>query len=111
MGMKPVKCGIGNKKHPCHGHKFLSEFQTSGDDVDQKDVRECMPPGCAIWRANFRAAWCYHVPPHPRGSEPWADHGGSSRKAALAAVRSSWLQFNADQGLPSNYCPVKGIFC
>ncbi len=90
--------------------KLPSEWKVSSFDISQQEVKVYLPPGASIWRANFDGSWQSHLKGHPRHTERWAHHEGSSLNAALASCRFQWDQWLEDNGLDRSSCPIEGLF-
>ena len=45
-----------NPRSPFYKREFPKEFKRSENDMTQKQARVFLPPGCSIWRSNYRGA-------------------------------------------------------
>ena len=50
--------------------------------IPRSQAKACLPPNASIWQSRKGRAWCVHVKPRPRISEPW----GTDQGVALAIV-------------------------
>jgi hypothetical protein len=78
-------------------------------EVLQRDVKNMVPPGGFIWRANTKNQWCCRFPPFPQKSFPVKVFG--ERDCILKCLESLWKVYNLSEGLPAGTCPFEGIFC
>lgn len=83
-------------------------FRLVGDEVDQKDAKQWLPPGAFLWRAWGTSCWIARLPPHGSHSRSWHEHGhGGALRLVLQCVWEDWL---SDEGLGKDACVVKGLF-
>ena len=69
------------------------------------EVKAYIPPGSSIWRSLTKGGWMGHLPPFPRVSATWAEHG--EEESPLVCLRKLWrLRFLAD-GTDESTCPWK----
>lgn len=72
--------------------------------IPQAEAKRYIPPGSSIWRSLTRSAWCGHMPPRARCSEPWQRHG-SDAAALHAIVVRMWRQHMEIEGLSPEETP------
>lgn len=72
--------------------------------IAQSEARLYIPDGSSIWLSNTRFAWCAHVPPRSRISEPWQKHG-SDQAALQCILRRMWRQHCELSGIAEADCP------
>ena len=72
--------------------------------IEQTEARRWIPEGSSTWRALPRGAWCAHVPPRRRISEPWAVHGCEQLALKTMFVRM-WAQHLELVGDGPSDCP------
>ena len=56
--------------------------------IPHDQAARLMPPGASIWQGRKQQAWCVHVPPRPRISEPW---GLDVSKALMRVAYRAWV--------------------
>ena len=88
------------KKGPAGGpQKKLPEV------IEQAVAKRFIPEeGASIWPSNTRRAWCGHVPPRRRISEPFEANGGE-HQALRAIVVRIWQQYLELKGQLLSECP------
>ena len=102
-----------NEASPLYGLQFpkgVPVLQEGTHDLVQKEAKKLLPPGCTVWRANYRGEWCFHLEPHQRHLSKWSDHAGDSYEALLCGVRQAWRMFLFDNLLQIKDCPIKDLF-
>ena len=72
--------------------------------IEQTEARRWIPEGSSIWRSLTRGAWCAHVPPLRRISEPWVVHGCEQLALKTILVRM-WAQHLELVGGDPSDCP------
>ena len=84
---------------------------TLQEDIDeQADMRQFVPPGGHLWRANTGHAWCGHSPPYARVNKAWHMYGGhrQSLKLVLQHLWRQCCEYNL-LSCPQDV-PVRGVF-
>ena len=71
-------------------------------EIPQAQLKEYMPPGVTCWQSRKRQAWCCHVKPRPRFSEPW---GSNCKRAGNRIAMKAWAQYLELEGLDWSACP------
>jgi len=90
-----------------HAHVYPKQLRDPGE-IAQGWGNQFKPPGSSIWKGLVRGEWWGHLPPENRVFHRWAD--SSEFEALKFTLRDLWRQYNFQQALPAEQCPIKNLF-
>ena len=81
--------------------------------LEQKNIKQFLPPGASVWRSNTRDEWCGHMPPHKRIQASFIAFGGEEG-AALDVLRRLWQQWahlggKSQSDIPWDFTAASGL--
>ena len=81
--------------------------------LEQKNIKQFLPPGASVWRSNTRDEWCGHMPPHKRIQASFIAFGGEEG-AALDVLRRLWQQWahlggKSQSDIPWGFTAASGL--
>lgn len=101
--------GRGNGRGGSASSSSVAALRLPEGDLQQRQVKHLLPPGCSIWRSNLQGSWQGHCPPFRRCSASWHLYG--HRFAAVLVLRKLWAQhLEISGGVVPQDCLVEGLF-
>ena len=94
-------------KRPHKSSAPPSTLPASVETMDQKDLKQYMPPKACLWKNRSAGSWDSKVEPFGGCSKAICAHGGN--EALRQCIASAWKDHCPNEGIGFEDCPMNGL--